>query len=158
MKATVNGISTYYEIHGSEGAPWLTFSHSLACSVRMWDGQIAAFKDRYRILVYDTRGHSGSAAPAGAYTLELLAEDLLELLKKLETAAGVAQNLPFEVNVWRTQNNYYEMLQKVLPEQVKKAGHGDTTARQWVEHFVGLGRNLAMKVDQPAMPELQKAA
>jgi len=41
MKATVNGIATYYEIHGREGAPWLTFSHSLACSVRMWDGQIA---------------------------------------------------------------------------------------------------------------------
>ena len=97
-------------------------------------------------------------------TMRRLSERLLEnpydieLLKKLETAAGVAQNLPFEVNVWRTQNNYYEMLQKVLPEQVKKAGHGDTTARQWVDHFVGLGRNLAMKVDQPAMPELQKAA
>ena len=86
MKATVNGIATYYEIHGKEGAPWLTFSHSLACSVRMWDGQIAAFKDRYRILVYDTRGHGGSAAPAGAYTLELLAEDLFELLKKLQIA------------------------------------------------------------------------
>jgi len=97
-------------------------------------------------------------------TMRRLSERLLEnpydieLLKKLETAAGVAQNLPFEVNVWRTQNNYYEMLQKVLPEQVKKAGHGDTTARQWVDHFVGLGRNLAMKVHQPAMPELQKAA
>jgi len=86
MKATVNGIATYYEIHGKEGAPWLTFSHSLACSVRMWDAQIAAFKDRYRILVYDTRGHGQSAAPAGAYTLELLAEDLFELLKKLQIA------------------------------------------------------------------------
>ena len=32
MKATVNGIETYYEIHGKEGAPWLTLSHSLACS------------------------------------------------------------------------------------------------------------------------------
>ncbi len=86
MKATLNGIATYYEIHGKEGAPWITFSHSLACSVRMWDGQIAAFKDHYRILVYDTRGHGGSAAPAGAYTLELLAEDLFELLKKLQIA------------------------------------------------------------------------
>jgi len=97
-------------------------------------------------------------------TMRRLSERLLEnpydieLLKKLETAAGVAQNLPFEVNIWRTQNNYYEMLQKVFPEQVKKAEQGDTTARQWVDHFVGLGRNLAMKVDQPAMPELQKAA
>src|SRR5256885_13149036 len=50
----------------------------------MWDGQIAAFKDRYRILVYDTRGHGESMAPGGAYTLELLAEDLFELLKKLQ--------------------------------------------------------------------------
>ena len=84
MKATVNGIETYYEIHGTEGAPWLVFSHSLACSVRMWDGQIAAFKDRYRILAYDTRGHGQSAAPKGAYTLEQMADDLRALLKHLK--------------------------------------------------------------------------
>jgi 3-oxoadipate enol-lactonase len=84
MKATVNGIETYYEIHGKEGAPWLVFSHSLACSVRMWDGEIAAHKDRYRILVYDTRGHGQSAAPKGAYTLEQLADDLQALLKHLK--------------------------------------------------------------------------
>jgi 3-oxoadipate enol-lactonase len=83
MKATVNGIETYYEIHGKEGAPWLTFSHSLACSVRMWDDQIAAFKDRYRVLAYDTRGHGESMAPSGAYTLEQLADDLHALLKHL---------------------------------------------------------------------------
>ena len=50
-RATVNGIETYYEIHGREGAPWLVFSHSLACSVRMWDGEIERQKDRYRVLV-----------------------------------------------------------------------------------------------------------
>jgi 3-oxoadipate enol-lactonase len=84
MKATVNGIETYYEIHGKEGTPWLAFSHSLACSARMWDGQIAAFKDRYRILAYDTRGHGQSAAPKGAYTLEQMADDLRALLKHLK--------------------------------------------------------------------------
>lgn len=84
MKATANGIETYYEIHGREGAPWLVFSHSLACSVRMWDGQIAALEDRYRILAYDTRGHGQSAAPQGPYTLEALADDLRELLKVLK--------------------------------------------------------------------------
>ena len=65
MKTTVNGIETYHEIHGKQGAPWLAFSHSLACSVRMWDAQIEALKDRFRILAYDTRGHGKSAAPAG---------------------------------------------------------------------------------------------
>jgi 3-oxoadipate enol-lactonase len=84
MKATVNGIETYYEIHGKEGAPWLVFSHSLACTVRMWDGEIAALKDRHRILAYDTRGHGQSAAPKGPYTLEQLADDLQALLKQLK--------------------------------------------------------------------------
>jgi len=83
MKATVNGIETYYETHGKEGAPWLTLSHSLACSTRMWDPQIEALKSRYRILAYDTRGHGESMAPAGAYTLEQLADDLHALLKHL---------------------------------------------------------------------------
>jgi 3-oxoadipate enol-lactonase len=83
MKATVNGIETYYELHGKEGAPWLTLSHSLACSTRMWDPQIEALKGRYRILAYDTRGHGESMAPAGAYTLEQLADDLHALLRHL---------------------------------------------------------------------------
>jgi len=84
MKAKANGIDVYYEIHGSEGAPWLTLSHSLACSVRMWDEQIATFKDRYRILAYDTRGHGQTSAPAGDYTLEQLADDLKGLLDHLK--------------------------------------------------------------------------
>jgi 3-oxoadipate enol-lactonase len=84
MKAKVNGIETNYEIHGAEGAPWLTFSHSLACSLRMWDGQVAAFKDRFRILVYDTRGHGESEAPKGPYSLDMLAEDLRQLLDQLK--------------------------------------------------------------------------
>ena len=84
MKTKVNGIETNYEIHGKEGAPWLTFSHSLACSLRMWDGQVAAFKDRFRILLYDTRGHGASEAPPGPYTLDMLAEDLRQLFEELQ--------------------------------------------------------------------------
>lgn len=84
MKANVNGIETYYEVHGKEGAPWLVFSHSLACSVRMWDGEIAKQKDRFRVLAYDTRGHGQSAAPKGPYTLEQLADDLKALLTHLK--------------------------------------------------------------------------
>ena len=83
MKAKTNGIELYYEVHGREGAPWLVFSHSLACSVRMWDAQITAFRDRYRVLVFDTRGHGQSAAPAGAYTLEQMADDVKGLLEQL---------------------------------------------------------------------------
>jgi len=84
MKAKANGIELYYEIHGKEGAPWLVLSHSLACSVRMWDPQIAAFRDRCRILNFDTRGHGASGAPPGPYSLEMLAADLKALLETLD--------------------------------------------------------------------------
>lgn len=85
MKANVNGISMNYEIHGTSG-PWLTFSHSLACSTAMWVPQIAEFSKRYRVLAFDTRGHGQSAAPEGAYTLEQMADDLAALLKHLGIA------------------------------------------------------------------------
>jgi 3-oxoadipate enol-lactonase len=88
MKTRANGIDVNYEIHGKEGAPWLVLSHSLACSVRMWDPQIAALEGEYRILAYDTRGHGATEATKGAYTLELLADDLFFLLKELKITAA----------------------------------------------------------------------
>jgi len=84
MKTRANGIDISYEVHGKESAPWLVLSHSLACSVRMWDPQIAALKDQYRILAYDTRGHGASDAPKGEYTLDMLADDLFHLLQELK--------------------------------------------------------------------------
>ena len=84
MKTRANGIDINYELHGKEDAPWLVLSHSLACSVRMWDPQIAALKDSYRILAYDTRGHGATEAPKGAYTLDMLSDDLFFLLKHLK--------------------------------------------------------------------------
>ncbi len=42
-----------------------------------------ALTAKFRVLRYDTRGHGGSAAPAGPYTLEQLADDACELLKTL---------------------------------------------------------------------------
>ena len=89
MKAKVNGIEINYELHGREGAAWLVLSHSLACSVRMWDPQIEAFKSRYRILNYDMRGHGQSSAPAAPYTLDMLADDVLGLLKHLKIEKAI---------------------------------------------------------------------
>jgi len=84
MKTKANGIAINYELHGREGAPWLVLSHSLACSVRMWDPQIAALQSSHRILAYDTRGHGATEAPKGAYSLEQLADDLFFLLQELK--------------------------------------------------------------------------
>ena len=81
-----------------------------------------------------------------------------EVMKKFEAAAGLAQALPFDVNVWRAQNNYYALLQKLYPERLESAMQGKGHAREWVEHFIQLGLNLAVKVEMPAMPELAAAS
>ena len=81
MKISANGIDVNYMIEG-EG-PWLTLSHSLACNLHMWDEEARRLAKRYKVLRYDTRGHGGSSAPAGAYSLELLADDLHALLRAL---------------------------------------------------------------------------
>jgi len=84
--------------------------------------------------------------------------DHIELMKKFEAAAGVARSLPFEVNVWRAQNNYYHMLQKIYPKRVEMASRGNAVARVWVEHFLALGKNLSVNVDVPGIPELKIAS
>ena len=90
MKAKVNGTEIHCELSGQEGAPWLILSHSLACTVRMWDPQVAAFKSRFRILNYDMRGHGASAAPAVPYTLEMLADDVLGLMRELGITSALS--------------------------------------------------------------------
>ena len=81
MKTKANGIQVNYQIEGA--GPWLVMSHSLACAMSMWDEQVEALKHRYKVLRFDTRGHGATDAPAGAYTLELLADDLRGLLDAL---------------------------------------------------------------------------
>jgi len=81
MNIQTNGISTYYELTGA--GPWLTFSHSLATDVSMWQAQVSEYSKRFRVLTYETRGHGRTSAPEGPYNLQMLADDLKALLDGL---------------------------------------------------------------------------
>jgi 3-oxoadipate enol-lactonase len=83
MKVTANGISMNYTLDGPASAPVVTLSHSLATDLSMWDPQMTALTAKWRVLRYDTRGHGGTDAPAGPYTLDQLAEDARLLLAAL---------------------------------------------------------------------------
>ena len=50
------------------------------------------------------------------------------------------------------------MLQKIYPAWLEKALADDSTAREWVEHFVTLGMKLSVKRELPPMPELRKVS
>ncbi|UCH21456.1 MAG: 3-oxoadipate enol-lactonase [Deltaproteobacteria bacterium] len=83
MKVEANGIQINYELSGKENAPTVVLSHSLGSSMEMWNPQMASLGSHYHLLRYDTRGHGGSEAPAGPYTLDQLGEDVIELLDLL---------------------------------------------------------------------------
>jgi 3-oxoadipate enol-lactonase len=86
MKIAANGIDVNYTLDGPAGAPVVTLSHSLATDLSMWEPQLKPLLAHYRVLAYDTRGHGGTDAPAGAYTLDQLAEDARALLRALGIA------------------------------------------------------------------------
>ena len=80
---TGDGCRIAYRFDGDEQRPVLVLSNSIATDHRMWDGQIAELAKSFRVLRYDTRGHGASDAPAGAYSIDRLGRDLLEMIDRL---------------------------------------------------------------------------
>lgn len=72
-----------YQLDGPEGAPVLVLSNSLGTDLGMWDTQIPAFTEHFRVLRYDTRGHGQSLVTEGPYSIEQLGQDVLALLDAL---------------------------------------------------------------------------
>ena len=58
---TRDGVRLYYEDHGK--GPAILLSHGYGATSQMWRGQVGAFKDKYRIIIWDLRGHGESDYP-----------------------------------------------------------------------------------------------
>lgn len=72
-----------YLLEGPEEAPVLLLSNSLGMTLGMWDDQVPALRERFKVLRYDVRGHGGSSAPPGPYEIADLGRDVLSLLDRL---------------------------------------------------------------------------
>jgi 3-oxoadipate enol-lactonase len=88
MQIKSNGVTFNCRIEGPDGAPWVVLSHGLATDLSMWDETAAALASRYRVLRYDARGHGGTEAVPGDYSLDMLVADVAGLMDelKIETA------------------------------------------------------------------------
>ncbi|MFX1462576.1 MAG: alpha/beta fold hydrolase [Promethearchaeota archaeon] len=80
-KEKVKDIEMYYELSG-EGEILLLI-HGLGSSTRDWEFQVPKFSQNYQVITIDLRGHGKTDKPKGPYTMEIFAEDIAELLKKL---------------------------------------------------------------------------
>jgi 3-oxoadipate enol-lactonase len=80
---TGDGVRIAYRFDGDPHKPVLLLSNSIGTDLHMWDGQVPALTEHFRLLRYDARGHGASDVPSGPYSLDRLGRDVVELLDAL---------------------------------------------------------------------------
>jgi 3-oxoadipate enol-lactonase len=73
-----------YRLDGPSTAPLLVLSNSLGTTFELWQPQMAALTQQFRVLRYNQRGHGATPLPAVPLTLEILGQDVIALLDTLD--------------------------------------------------------------------------
>ena len=92
-KLNRNGVDIYYEVHGS--GPPLILTHGYSSTSGMWQGQIAALSQHYKLVLWDMRGHGQSDYPEdpAAYSEALTVADIAALLDTVGAEKAVVGGL-----------------------------------------------------------------
>ncbi|MGB6244978.1 3-oxoadipate enol-lactonase [Gordonia sp. (in: high G+C Gram-positive bacteria)] len=80
--STVEAVDVHAVESGRSDGPVVVLAGSLGSTHRMWDPQMAALEEHFRVIRYDARGHGLSPAPTGPYSIDDLADDLIGLLDR----------------------------------------------------------------------------
>jgi len=68
-----------------------------------------------------------------------------DALHRFNQAVDLVRSLPFEVDLRRVQNVYYQLLQHVYPVVAKE---GDEASQLWISEFTALGEKLGVCLEQ----------
>jgi 3-oxoadipate enol-lactonase len=83
IRISINNLMVSYSDHGPEDAPVIILIHGFPFNKSMWNVQMEALKDNYRVIAYDIRGHGNSDPGIDDFFIELFVSDLLRLMEKL---------------------------------------------------------------------------
>jgi alpha-amylase/alpha-mannosidase (GH57 family) len=72
--------------------------------------------------------------------------DDLDGMRMLERLATLMMPLPLGLNLWKVQNTYWEMFQKIAPDFRQRVDAGDAEAHEWLQQFLSLGERLGFAV------------
>ena len=84
IKQMVNNLVVGYTDNGPEDAPAIIFIHGFPLNKTMWDNQVEALKEDYRVISYDIRGHGDSEQGNEDFSIKLFVADLLHLMDALK--------------------------------------------------------------------------
>ncbi len=89
-------------LDGPRHAPVLVLGNSLGTTRELWEPQLAILGEHFRLLRYELRGHGGSPAPPGPYTIAELGADVLRLLDDfgVERASYCGVSLGGMIGMW----------------------------------------------------------
>jgi len=95
-------VRLHHIVEGPPDAPAIVLGGSLGSALAMWDPQVPALADRFRVIRYDHRGHGWSPVPPGPYELADLGADVLSLMDELgvQWAHHVGLSLGGMVATW----------------------------------------------------------
>lgn len=79
-----DGVRIYWRSDGHPSAPPLVLSNSLGTDSAFWDPVMPRLTEYFHVIRMDTRGHGASDAPAGPYTVAMLADDTLAVADAAE--------------------------------------------------------------------------
>ena len=83
ITTSINQFSVCYDDQGPEGAPVIIFIHGFPLNKSMWDKQIQALKNDFRVIAYDIRGFGKSGSGEQNLSIELFVNDLLTFMDEL---------------------------------------------------------------------------
>lgn len=84
IKITANNITLSYSDEGPENVPVIIFIHGFPFNKEMWNSQMDALSENFRVIAVDVRGHGSSYSGVDEFSIELFVKDLLSLMDTLE--------------------------------------------------------------------------
>ena len=124
IRGAVGETGIAYRIDGVPGGANLVFSNSLGTDHRLWDRQMPAVEDRYRVIRYEACGHGAADPPGARVTIDTLGQDLIALLDHLEVDRTVicGCSLGGLVALWLCVNHPDRVIAAVLANTGAKLG------------------------------------
>lgn len=85
----VNDITISYNDQGPDDAPVIIFIHGFPFNKTMWRQQVEALKGSYRTIAYDVRGHGNTEIGNETFSIDLFADDLVNLMDELNLSKAI---------------------------------------------------------------------